>query len=80
MGKKLQSGKSVVTPLDDTTLTDSHKKGGKFHASLLADTQCATVWRLESFFSTLFCIFSRLVNFFFADSILCLPLFVDHRK
>ena len=34
---RVQSGKFVVTPLDDTTLIDSQKKGGKFHACLLAE-------------------------------------------
>ena len=33
----MQSGKFVVTPLDDTTLIDSQKKGGKFDACLLAE-------------------------------------------
>lgn len=47
-----QSGKFVVTPLDDTTLIESHKKGGQFHAFLLADAQCAM--RLESFLAVFF--------------------------
>ena len=33
----MQSGKFVITPSDDTTLIDSQKKGGKFHACLLAE-------------------------------------------
>lgn len=56
----------MVTPLDDTTLIDSHKQGGKFHAYLLAE--CATVWQLESFFSIFvfyqgWSIFSSLIRY-----------------
>lgn len=47
-----QSGKFVVTPLDDITLIESHKKGGKFLTFLLADTRCAM--RLESFLAVFF--------------------------
>ena len=61
----------MVTPLDDTTLIESHKKGGKFHAFLLADTPCAM--RLESFLLVFFSDAGRR----FSSPVVCLPSFAD---
>lgn len=67
----MQSGKFLVTPFDDTTLIDSHKKGGKFHASLLADTQCTPALQLESFL-----VFFPMLGTF-SSPVVCLSSFVD---
>lgn len=67
----MQSGKFLVTPFDDTTLIDSHKKGRKFHASLLADTQCTPALQLESFL-----VFFPMLGTF-SSPVVCLSSFVD---
>ena len=65
----------MVTPLDDTTLIESHKKGGKFHAFLLADTPCAM--RLESFLLVFFSDAGRRWSLFLRQLCVCLRLQIE---